>query len=127
LEAAVEYRSDAERKLFDDVFNRGNGLPLAERLQLAAAAMESRRTREVNREFHLTLRGQAFGTREEAEAWMFADVDDSAIDNVRFAFVDDREAMLQYEEHQRQGCCGFFDTEVLVDGKPAMIGCNFGH
>ena len=51
----------------------------------------------------------------------------NCIDNYRFAYVDDETAMFLYHEAQADGCCGGFDEKVLVNGKEAMIGCNYGH
>lgn len=68
-----------------------------------------------------------FRTREDAEAWMTLQVDNDCVDNERFAFLDDVEAMKKYQEAEENGCCGFFDEEVLVGGRKAMVGCNYGH
>lgn len=27
----------------------------------------------------------------------------------------------------RRECCGAADFEVIVNGRPAMVGCNYGH
>ena len=70
---------------------------------------------------------EEFASKEDAEAWMLAEVDDPYTDNVRFAFLDDAEALRAYGDASAEGCCGFFDAEVLVAGRPAKIGCNFGH
>ena len=70
---------------------------------------------------------KSFETREEAESWMAEEVDDPCVDNHRFAFLDDAEAMSEYEAQRDGGCCGFFDREVTVAGRKAMIGCNYGH
>lgn len=68
-----------------------------------------------------------FETREQAEEWMIDEIDDECIDNFRFAFDDDYEAGIQYETAQYNGCCGSFDARVTVNGRPAHIGCNYGH
>lgn len=72
----------------------------------------------------------AFETQQQAAAWMddqMDAMDESCVDNYRFAFNDDREAILRYNAAQNDGCCGFFDREVLVAGRLATIGCNYGH
>lgn len=58
---------------------------------------------------------------------MVAWVDDPYTDNIRFAFCDDPTAMEEYDEAKRNGCCGFFDKDIFVDGREAVIGCNYGH
>lgn len=68
-----------------------------------------------------------FETKEDAFDWMEQEVDDSCIDNHRFAYLDEENDMITYDNIQSTGCCGFFDMEVIVDGKSAMIGCNYGH
>lgn len=68
-----------------------------------------------------------FKTEEDAVEWMCVHVDDPYIDNVRFAFLDDLQAMGKYGEAQRHGCCGEFDDEVTVGGRLATVGCNYGH
>jgi len=68
-----------------------------------------------------------FENYDEAEAWMVTQFEDDNVDNERFAFDDDPEAVARYIEKQDAGCCGFFDEEIIVAGRPAMIGCNYGH
>jgi hypothetical protein len=68
-----------------------------------------------------------YPTYEDAEGAMLQQVDDPCIDNIRFAYLDDKEAMALYEEAKKNGCCGFCDLEVIVAGRRAMIGCNYGH
>lgn len=68
-----------------------------------------------------------FDTEQEAFDWMYETVDDGCIDNTRLAYKDDDKAVALYEEAVEEGCCGSFDTEVIIAGRPAMIGCNFGH
>jgi hypothetical protein len=69
----------------------------------------------------------SFNTEVEAFEWLEQEVDDPCVDNYRFAHIDDEEAMMKYEQTREGGCCGFYDTEVIVNGKVAMIGCNYGH
>lgn len=68
-----------------------------------------------------------FDTMTDAECWMEEQVDDGCMDNYRFAFVDDTAALAVYDEQREQGCCGYFDSEVVVAGRRARIGCNYGH
>jgi hypothetical protein len=70
---------------------------------------------------------EEFATKEEAYEWMEKTVDDPFIDNFRFAFLDDPEAMHQYTDQQNDGCCGCFDQEIKVAGRIATVGCNYGH
>jgi hypothetical protein len=69
----------------------------------------------------------SFNTLKEANEWMENKVDDPCIDNYRFAYDGDEEASKNYDEVQRHGCCGSFDRRVMVAGRLATIGCNYGH
>ena len=68
-----------------------------------------------------------FESFENASAWMEAEVDDPCVDNYRFAWSDDDNAMARYEELKEDGCCGRFDRKITIQGREAMIGCNYGH
>ena len=68
-----------------------------------------------------------FKTKDEAVEWMESEIDDPCIDNIRFAYKDDEEEMRKYDEQCARGCCGYYDSEVNVNGRFAMVGCNFGH
>jgi hypothetical protein len=70
---------------------------------------------------------ETFATRAEAEEWMDAEVDDSCIDGYRFAFLDSRAELGEYRRMKANGCCGFFDAIIVVGGRRARIGCNYGH
>lgn len=62
-----------------------------------------------------------------AQEWMEDQVDDPFQDNDRFAFSDDQEAVEKYEMVRCSGCCGSFDAVIIIDGREATIGCNYGH
>lgn len=68
-----------------------------------------------------------FDTEEDAWAWVYEQVDDPCVDNERLAYIDDPDMMEDYEDTQVWGCCGSFDQEVIINGKQALIGCNYGH
>jgi hypothetical protein len=68
-----------------------------------------------------------FETRDDAVDAMEEYVDDPCIDNHRFAWVDEPEAVIAYEEKAATGCCGSFDYETTIGGRKAVIGCNYGH
>jgi len=68
-----------------------------------------------------------FASRDAAFDWVERAVDDPCVDNYRFAFEDDAEAVAKYQTAKHRGCCGSFDRTVLVAGKQARIGCNYGH
>lgn len=68
-----------------------------------------------------------FATEAEAWEWLRDYVNDPYIDNYRFAFLDDDEAMAKYNCDKDRGCCGYADVEVLVNRHMATIGCNYGH
>ena len=70
-----------------------------------------------------------FETFEQARIWMIDEelVEEDCFDNVRFAYRDNAESMERYKQLEKNGCCGFFDEDIIVNGKQAVIGCNFGH
>jgi hypothetical protein len=70
---------------------------------------------------------EKFKTYKEAEAWMVEQVNDPCIDNLRSTFMDSKKGMETYKKARLKGCCGFFDDVVIIAGKKAMIGCNYGH
>lgn len=71
-----------------------------------------------------------FASENEAAKWMY-DVrlaGEECFDNYRFAFLDDEAARNAYADDRELGCCGYFDTDrITINGRQAMIGCNFGH
>jgi hypothetical protein len=70
----------------------------------------------------------AFGSKLEAIAWMYEQVgEDECVDGERFAYEDDEKAMARYEDVKSDGCCGFFDRDISIAGRNAVIGCNYGH
>jgi hypothetical protein len=70
----------------------------------------------------------SFLTKEGAIKFLYIHLfEHDNLDNIRFAYVGDPDAERIYEEQVNQGCCGSFDIDITVDGKPARIGCNFGH
>ena len=73
------------------------------------------------------LVGLEFKTLDDAAEWMERQVDDSCVDNHRFAFLDDAAEMDKYKNAIEAGCCGFFDEEFVIAGRKATIGCNYGH
>ncbi len=68
-----------------------------------------------------------FSTKEDAFDWMENELDHDCVDNHRFAYDDDQEDVAKYEQQRESGCCGFFDAAIMVDGRSATIGCNYGH
>ena len=48
-------------------------------------------------------------------------------DNRRFAYLDDIDSFITYLNEKETGCCGYYDVLVLVNGKNALLGCNYGH
>lgn len=69
----------------------------------------------------------SFATKDEA--WDFIEelADDGCKDNYRFAWCDDEEAMEAYDKQAESGCCGSIDRYVLIAGRKATIGLNYGH
>ena len=71
---------------------------------------------------------QSFDTYAEFEEWIAEQMaDDEFADNYRFAYVDDVEACMRYEDARNNGCCGYFDRAIIIAGKHAMVGYNYGH
>jgi hypothetical protein len=68
-----------------------------------------------------------FPNQEMAESWLDKEMEDENWDNFRFSFLEDTDGCLQYEAAYGKGCCGSFDEVILVDGRAALIGCNYGH
>ena len=69
-----------------------------------------------------------FNSEDEAFDWMYDCVkDEDCVDNFRFAYKDDPAQVEMYEEIYRSGCCGNFDVTVIINGRMAMVGCNYGH
>lgn len=69
-----------------------------------------------------------FASQKAAVDWLYEQMQtEECVDNFRFAFVDDPLGMALYLAKQQDGCCGFFDREILVEGRKAHIGCNYGH
>jgi hypothetical protein len=73
-----------------------------------------------------------FATEEDASAWMYNTLNESfdnegvpCMDDYTFAFKSDPEGMAKFDDIQR--CCGVFISEVIVDGRPAQIGCSYDH
>jgi len=52
---------------------------------------------------------------------------EDCIDNDRFAFIDDEYMMEAYNNIIAEGCCGSSDVKIMVDGRLATIGRNYGH
>jgi hypothetical protein len=67
-----------------------------------------------------------FATIEAATEWIFSRAHENA-DNFRFAWTDDAEQVMKYAELADAGCCGSADEDITIQGRLAMIGCNFGH
>lgn len=55
------------------------------------------------------------------------ELDDTTMDNERFAYLDDPEMVAKYLEAFKNGCCGFYDDIEVVNGRLAVFGCNYGH
>lgn len=68
-----------------------------------------------------------FETETDAWVWMEKEVDDGCVDNYRLCYLDDDISIAQYDEKKSEGCCGFFDRQVRIGNRCAMIGCNYGH
>lgn len=79
---------------------------------------------------HFVETGEHFKSEQETKDWMFDILDKEeadCIDNYRFALLSDKAAVTAYNEAEENGCCGYFDQFVFINGQPAKIGCNYGH
>lgn len=86
-----------------------------------------RREKEIRRTKEEIKNAPEFINSQAARYWMHDQIDDCCIDKHRFAYLDRPAQLKRYERIQSEGCCGFFDKIVIVNGRPAKIGCNFGH
>ena len=73
-----------------------------------------------------------FKSKKEAFNWMEErcvelDGGDNFTDNFRFANKNNPKSVQKYNRIASSGCCGFFDETVIVRGRKALIGCNYGH
>jgi hypothetical protein len=69
-----------------------------------------------------------FRTKEAAEKWFYESVEEADLDYVdsdRFAYLDDPAEMADFE--RAVTCCGNFETVVMIDGRKAIFGVNYGH
>jgi hypothetical protein len=59
---------------------------------------------------------------------MVARLDESCLDNIRFADMSNRKDMKRYRKAKASGCCGYHDEVVTtLTGRKFTIGCNYGH
>ena len=70
---------------------------------------------------------KSYETVEDAFEAMAIYVNDDCIDGERFAYLDDDAALAVYADIESNGCCGSHDEEIIVNGRRATIGCNYGH
>ena len=70
-----------------------------------------------------------YASEEDAKRELFDYLDSlyENYDNYRFAYEDDHEGMGLYEDRKENGCCGSMDLCITINGRPAMMGCNYGH
>jgi hypothetical protein len=68
-----------------------------------------------------------FDSFDEAIEWMRDIVDDQCISNIRYSYADDDIGMEKFMEIESAGCCGSIDYGIVVNGRVAIIGCNYGH
>lgn len=54
-------------------------------------------------------------------------INDPCVDNWRYARADNADEVAAFEDAERDGCCGFFNTEIECDGTTIMLGFNYGH
>lgn len=63
----------------------------------------------------------------EKEAWEWLESHNlECSDNYRLGYYGE-DSMDEYESALKTGCCGYFDRQVIIDGRIAIIGCNYGH
>lgn len=49
------------------------------------------------------------------------------IDNYRVAISGNQEQETRYKEIKSNGCCGFYDNKIMIEGIEFLIGWNYGH
>lgn len=67
-----------------------------------------------------------FESEAAAFEWMEREADDPCIDNYRVKYHDQVDNQ-EYQDAVANGCCGSFDTVVMIGDRLATIGCNYGH
>ena len=67
-----------------------------------------------------------FPDEQSAFDWLYDEVDDPYTDNYRVGYRDDPASMAEYERLESQGCCGSASAEVVIAGRPAVVGLNYG-
>lgn len=70
---------------------------------------------------------EKFTCKQDAMDWLYESVHDNCVDNYRFANVENSDEVEAYERLQERGCCGSYDTVVMIGEDITMIGCNYGH
>lgn len=70
---------------------------------------------------------EKFTCKQEAMDWLLEQMYHENSDNYRFANVENYDEVQAYEYKQECGCCGSFDTVVMIGDEITMIGCNYGH
>jgi acetylornithine deacetylase/succinyl-diaminopimelate desuccinylase-like protein len=68
-----------------------------------------------------------FASKGAAFDWLADELDHDCCDNFRFCFLDDPAGIAEYEKQVAYGCCGSRDLKITVLGRPAQVGCNYGH
>ena len=69
-----------------------------------------------------------FTSIERAFAWLEKTNRDNCYDQHRIVYADELNSNgKEYYEIYQKGCCGSDDTTVIINGRLAFIGCNFGH
>ncbi len=69
-----------------------------------------------------------FDSKEAAFDHLDKTFGDDCGDNYRFAFLQGNGKELEsYAVAFENGCCGSYDRLVVVGGKKAILGCNYGH
>lgn len=70
-----------------------------------------------------------FVVRKIYQRFMFlwSDIRYEYHDNYRFAQEDNLEQVNRYKRIQGQGCCGYYDEVIPIDGVNYLIGFNYGH
>ena len=74
-----------------------------------------------------TGRFLTFATEEDAWEYLRNYDDDGCVDQKAIGYEDDPASMEAYLRIREGGCCGSFDADVIIAGRKARIGCNYGH
>lgn len=84
---------------------------------------------EMQNEWYYMDPKKKYGAAIGSWLWSQITINDSCMDNFRFAKYNDLKDRKRYYRAKNKGCCGFFDGEAVCpyDLNKYLFGCNYGH